>query len=419
VAVCPDADTCVTLGMAPVMLERGGLTVAIWSLADPRTYRFMPEPAKAAVKLTGELDAVARAMLEYPEGRDLDLLVLHGGEDAAKTLAAAVPGFDVIVFGHDQVVLGAERVGDTIIASAGGNGALVGVMTLRVDESGTVALLESRARSFDRERDPQYRMARELADDAIAWRSASVSAPAVFAAGLADGVNPCALSILALLVALLARRKKRSMLAVGLGFVAGTFAAYFLAGLGLLSALAALGMAVGSRAYATVALVIRVATALACAVLAVLSLIDAARAFVPGGGSRFILQLPEAAKRRAKDLVYAYTKEDGSKKSTAVFALAAGALALGFSTSIFELACTGQVYLPTLAYMAGAGKEGALGYLFIYNGAFILPALAVFLATFLGLHSRTLGKFMVHYMGFAKLALALVFAGLAVFIILG
>jgi hypothetical protein len=67
------------------------------------------------------------------------------------------------------------------------------------------------------------------------------------------------------------------MLAVGIGFMTGTFAAYFLAGLGLLGALAALGLAVGSEAYALIARVIELVTALACAVRAALSLVDAAR----------------------------------------------------------------------------------------------------------------------------------------------
>jgi cytochrome c biogenesis protein CcdA len=295
-------------------------------------------------------------------------------------------------------------------------------MTLRVDDTGAVALPDARARSFDRARDPEYAMAREEADDALAGRSASVNAAAVFAAGLADGVNPCALSILALLVALLARRSKRSMLAVGLGFVAGTFAAYFLAGLGLLGALAAVGLAVGSGTYALIARVIELVTALACAVLAVLSLVDAARVLggPKGGGneSRIILKLPEGAKKKARDLVYAYTRASGDGRPAASIALAGGALVLGFSTSIFELACTGQVYLPTLAYMAGAGAKGALGYLALYNIAFILPALGVFLASYLGLRSAALGKFMVQYLGYAKLGLALVFGALAVFLIL-
>jgi cytochrome c biogenesis protein CcdA len=87
--------------------------------------------------------------------------------------------------------------------------------------------------------------------------------------------------------------------------------------------------------------------------------------------------------------------------------------------SVFELACTGQVYFPTIAYMVrmGSSSRGYL-YLLLYNLGFILPLLAVFVLSYFGLSSKRLGTFMQKSMGGVKLGLAALFVALAVVTIL-
>ena len=46
--------------------------------------------------------------------------------------------------------------------------------------------------------------------------------------------------------------------------------------------------------------------------------------------------------------------------------------AVGAAISLLELACTGQVYAPTILYMLQAGEGRAAGYLALYNLAFIV-----------------------------------------------
>ena len=87
---------------------------------------------------------------------------------------------------------------------------------------------------------------------------------------------------------------------------------------------------------------------------------------------------------------------------------------MGFFVSVFELACTGQIYFPTIAYLVKS-DGGARNYLFLvlYNVGFIVPLLAVFALTYTGVSSKRITVFFRRRMGVVKLATAMLFAGLA------
>ncbi len=130
-----------------------------------------------------------------------------------------------------------------------------------------------------------------------------------------------------------------------------------------------------------------------------------------GRPAEILLQLPSLLKRQIHSSIRSQVRAAG---------LAGSSLVLGFLVSVFEFACTGQVYLPTLAWLVRTGPGPAtLGLLLLYNVCFILPLLAVFGASWLGASSgRITGLFQAH-MGKVKLALAAVFAALAVFTLVG
>lgn len=88
-------------------------------------------------------------------------------------------------------------------------------------------------------------------------------------------------------------------------------------------------------------------------------------------------------------------------------ALVASSLVSGFLISIFELACTGQVYFPTIAYMVQSGNR-SLGYLLlgVYNFGFIVPLLAVFFLAYAGVGSERITKAFQKNIGAVKLGLA-------------
>ncbi|NQV04037.1 MAG: hypothetical protein HQ532_00915 [Candidatus Omnitrophica bacterium] len=96
------------------------------------------------------------------------------------------------------------------------------------------------------------------------------------------------------------------------------------------------------------------------------------------------------------------------------------ALTAGFMVSVLESFCTGQVYLPTVAFVLRVpGKRiSALLYLILYNLAFITPLIVVFLLGLIGTTSATFARFMEKRIGAIKLATAALFFLLAAFLII-
>ena len=87
------------------------------------------------------------------------------------------------------------------------------------------------------------------------------------------------------------------------------------------------------------------------------------------------------------------------------------ALTAGFLVSVLESFCTGQVYLPTIAFVLKVPdkKLSALFYLVAYNLAFIVPLVLVFLLGLFGATSRTFSGFMEKRLGAVKLSTAALF----------
>lgn len=193
----------------------------------------------------------------------------------------------------------------------------------------------------------------------------------VFAAGLLDGVNPCAFSTLLFFLSFLTlrRKSKNTILSVGIVFIASVFAVYFMIGMGLLGGL----RSIAEHRWAKTAL--EASVCFLSVVLGVLSLRDAFRART-GAPDDAVLKLPEALSRANHRVIRALSGRSA--------ALAAAALT-GAAVSVLELACTGQIYLPTLAYINRTAVSGrGVGLLVAYNAAFVLPLFSVFVVFFLG-----------------------------------
>lgn len=96
------------------------------------------------------------------------------------------------------------------------------------------------------------------------------------------------------------------------------------------------------------------------------------------------------------------------------------AFVTGFIVSIIELACTGQVYLPTIIFVMGMPNiQGqTFLYLLLYNLAFILPLMAVFGFTYFGSTSEQLGIFIGRRTATIKLGTALLFLVLTVWLLI-
>jgi len=87
----------------------------------------------------------------------------------------------------------------------------------------------------------------------------------------------------------------------------------------------------------------------------------------------------------------------------------------GFIVSLLELACTGQIYLPTLMFISNIPdlKINAIFYLLLYNLMFIVPLVLVFAFTYWGTSSAQWAALTQRNFGKIKITLTLLFFGLA------
>jgi cytochrome c biogenesis protein CcdA len=236
---------------------------------------------------------------------------------------------------------------------------------------------------------------------AIVDRFRSFGPLTVVGAGLVDGLNPCAFATVVFLISYLAflGRKDWEILAVGAAFALGVFLTYVLAGIGLLRALQAIPALtkLGPWVYGL--------TALLCLVLAVASILDYRRAR-RGDERSMTLRMPPRLRR----LVNRAIRQGARAK-----AFVPVAFVTGFAVSIIELACTGQVYLPTIIFvMSTPGlRRQATMWLLLYNVAFILPLVIVFGLAYLGTTSRQFGVYLKRHTAGVKLATATLFLVLA------
>ncbi len=227
----------------------------------------------------------------------------------------------------------------------------------------------------------------------------------VFAAGLVDGVNPCAIATMIFLISFLAtqKRKRFEVLVIGLSFTAAVFLTYLLLGIGAFRVLTAL------KQYYWISEVIRWAAVACAGIVALYSFYDAFAYSKTGKADAIKLQLPKVLKMRIHKVI------SGNLSGTQ---LVTGAIITGFLVTLLEAVCTGQVYLPTIVLMTkstGFQLKGWL-YLIFYNFLFVLPLLIVMVLAYFGLKWNELAKTTQKNLPLLKILLGIVMAGLAVFL---
>jgi glutaredoxin len=240
-----------------------------------------------------------------------------------------------------------------------------------------------------------------LAQQSLVERFRSFGVLTVVGAGLIDGLNPCAFATLVFFISYLAftGRRGRDILFVGASFAVGVFLTYLLVGVGLLKAVQSLSLftALGRWVY--------LITALLCVALAAFTFRDFFKAR-KGQASEMTLKLPVGIRRRINRVI---------RENAQVRAFVAVAFVTGFVVSLLELACTGQVYLPTIMFVMSvpelAGR--AFFYLLLYCIMFIVPLIVVFGLSYFGTTSDQLGQFVNRHTANIKLLTGLVFIGLA------
>ncbi len=241
----------------------------------------------------------------------------------------------------------------------------------------------------------------EEGEQGIVDRFLSFSMLTVLGAGLIDGLNPCAFATLVFFISYLAftGRRGRDILFVGISFTLGVFLTYLLVGVGLLKVVQSLSFftALGRWVY--------LLTALICLALAVLTFRDYFKAR-EGQATDMTLKLPLSLRRQINKVI---------RESAQVRAFVVMAFVTGFVVSLLELACTGQVYLPTIVYVMSQPDLAAQAflYLLLYCLMFILPLVVVFALSYFGTSSEQLGQFINRHTSTIKFITGLLFVALA------
>ncbi len=243
-----------------------------------------------------------------------------------------------------------------------------------------------------------YAFATDEVELSLVERYEALALPIVVLAGLADGVNPCAFTVIIFFLSYLAfiGKNRRQIVTAGLVYTAAVFVTYFAIGLALSEVIAR-----AESFSELIGQVLRGGAALLLLGATVLSLQDAVRC-LGGRMSELSLTLPDGLKSRIR-LTISKRARLGLTVGTTLF--------LGALVALFEFPCTGQVYVPIILALRHLPQHfwGAVGWLLLYNLCFIAPLLGVFLLVLFGLTSEKLTALFRKHVAATKFGLAGVF----------
>ncbi len=240
------------------------------------------------------------------------------------------------------------------------------------------------------------------AQDRLIARFQSFGLAAVAVSGLIDGINPCAFATIIFFISYLSliNRKGRDILWVGGVFALSVFLTYFLIGTGALKMITTLSF------LPLIRKIFILVTAALALILGVVSLYDYLQFKKKGTTKDAKLQLPSFLKNMIHSAIRKNVKLSNYILMAAV---------TGFIVSLLELACTGQIYLPTIMFISTIPdlKVNASFYLLFYNLMFVVPLVLVFSFTYWGTTSTQWAALTQKNFGKIKMAMTLLFFGLA------
>lgn len=193
--------------------------------------------------------------------------------------------------------------------------------------------------------------------------SSVLSLSTVLLAGLIDGINPCALSMLLFFIMYLTinLNKKVNIFFIGIMFATGTFIAYFLSGIGIIKIINLVSI------IKSIKITIYLLLTIFSFVLAYLNFLDFLEA-KKYNISKIRLQLSDKNKEFIMNLI----KKITTYKSQYIISLI-----LGFVLTLSELLCTGQIYLYFLISISNFDYLNKVFYLFVFNIGFVTPILLI------------------------------------------
>ena len=117
-----------------IIKEVAGLKILITGVISERAFIFFPKDKIEGLTILEPVPALKEILFELKPRVDLVILLSHLGETSDEKLAQQIEGIDLIVGGHDQVLIEKPvRIGRTIIVQAGKNGEHLGEITLKIN----------------------------------------------------------------------------------------------------------------------------------------------------------------------------------------------------------------------------------------------------------------------------------------------
>jgi 2',3'-cyclic-nucleotide 2'-phosphodiesterase (5'-nucleotidase family) len=164
-SVCLDENSCIFFSTTPLIVERGGARIGVFALIDPQVFTLYPSELKDKLKIQDPA-AAACNQLYYLEkqGVEATVLLYHGPYESATALAEKVKGVDVLILGHEQRLIEARRIGNTIVASPGEDGNRLGILDLSLGSTGRIEF-SNRFRWFSWREDPDDPQIRQRIDE--------------------------------------------------------------------------------------------------------------------------------------------------------------------------------------------------------------------------------------------------------------
>jgi len=239
----------------------------------------------------------------------------------------------------------------------------------------------------------------------------------VSVAGLIDGINPCAFTVLIFFISFLTLMgyRKRDFIITGISFITAVYLTYLLIGYGIFRGLYGLG------AYHTVFKIIHLSIAVLCFLMAYLNLKDFLVYRKTGDTEGLKVKLPSVIRNQINAVIGKFYRKDKKGKSIAQGSLILTAFVVGFLVSILEAICTGQVYLPVIVMISKVPdlRSKAISYLLLYNLMFVVPLLLILFLAAIGTGSKKIQDFFRAKIGLVKILMFILFLGLGLILIIG
>ncbi|MBP2134058.1 cytochrome c biogenesis protein CcdA [Methanomicrobium sp. W14] len=212
----------------------------------------------------------------------------------------------------------------------------------------------------------------------------------VASAGLIDGINPCAFAVLVfLIISLLSSGHGKKVLFSGLFYTLAVFVFYFFAGLGIMNFVRFTGY---SYIFSLFAGIVAITAGL-------INILDSLKK-----DTRASLSIPASSKGIIGKFINKATLPSS--------------FLLGIIVGMFELPCTGGIYLAIISLLSSemTFTEG-VPYLLLYNLFFVMPLLMITFAVGFGLSPKFVDSARLRYRNKIRFAMGIALILIGIFVV--